>query len=141
MATQNLKTLSGNRIVVELDGKTIGLVQSVRMNDNYGLEDASGVGDIHVIEHVPSKAVHMLSVTNMVLFVGNMRDAGVAPVNGDAVLQGLVLDIVSYSKDSGQPLRKYASCSYDSGSTSVDAHRIVMQESQWKALDVTGTGI
>ena len=141
MATRNLKTQSGNRIVVEFDGKRIGLVQSVRMSDNYGLEDASGIGDIHVIEHVPTKAVHTLAVSNMTLFKGHMRDSGIAAVNGDDVLQGLVFDIVSYSKDTGLVLRKYTGCSYDSGDVDVSAHRIVMQSAQLKALDVTGTGI
>lgn len=141
MARQNLKTQTGNRIAVEFDGKTIGLVQSVRMSDNYGLEDASGVGDIHVVEHVPSKAVHTVSVSNMTLFTGNMRDVGLAPQNGDDVLAGLVFDLCVYSKDTGKLLRKYWSCSYDSGDVDVSAHRIVMQSGQLKALDVTGTGI
>ena len=40
----NLKTRSGNRIVVILDGKQIGLMQSVSMNDDYSPEPASGIG-------------------------------------------------------------------------------------------------
>lgn len=137
----NLKTHSGNRIAIELDGKTVGLMQSCRMNDSYGLEDASGIGDIHVQEHVPSKAVHAMSVSNMALFKGNLRDAGFAPQNGDDVLAGLVFDVVVYSKDTGKELRAYLSCSYDSGDLEVSAHRIVMQSGQLKALDVRGTGL
>jgi hypothetical protein len=135
----NLKTHSGNRIAVEIDGKVVGLMQSVRMNDSYGLEDASGIGDIHVQEHVPSKAVHALSVSNMALFVGNLRDAGFAPQNGDDALAGLVFDVVIYSKDTGKELRAYIGCSYDSGDLDIQAHRIVMQSGQLKALDVRGT--
>ena len=55
MATQNLKTRSGNLITVVFDGKQIGLVQNVRMNDDYSPEPASGVGDIHVEEYVPTR--------------------------------------------------------------------------------------
>jgi len=141
MATSNLQTQSGNRIVVEFDNKGIGLVQSVRMADNYGLEPASGIGDIHVIENVPSKAIHTVSVNSMVLFVGSMRAAGIAALNGDAALAGLVFDIVIYSKDTGKVLRKYVSCSYESGDVDVQAHRIVMETAQFKALDVTGDGL
>ncbi len=136
---QNLKTHSGNRIVVEIDGKQVGLMQSCRMNDSYGLEDASGIGDIHVQEHVPSKAVHALSVSNMALFKNNLRDLGFAPQNGDDALAGLVFDVVIYSKDTGEALRTYVGCSYDSGDVDVSAHRIVMQSGQLKALDVRGT--
>lgn len=141
MATTRGIVQSGNRIQVEFDGKQIGLVQSLRMSDNYGLEDASGIGDVHVVEHVPSKAVHTIAVSKMTLRTELMRKAGLTPENGDAVLQGLVFDIVSYSKDTGQVVRSYINCSYDSGDVDVSAHRIVMSNAQFKALDVRGTGV
>lgn len=141
MATSNVQTHTGNRIVVEMDGKRVGLVQSVRMNDSYALEAASGIGDIHVVEHVPTKANHSLSVSTMVLFKKNLAQVGIVPENGDAALQGLVFDIVSYSRDTGQVLRKYTKCSYDSGDVDVSAHRIVTRSAQLKAIDVTGLGI
>lgn len=161
MARSNLKTYSGNRMAVEFDGAVIGLVQSLRLSDSYGLEDASGIGDIHVIEHVPSKAVHTVSVTNMTLFAGNMRDAGIAYENGDQALQGLVFDIVIYGDttpgspdnvgpggvtDAIQPaggaaLRTIVGCSFDSGDVEITAHRIVVQTGQFKAIDVVGIGI
>lgn len=137
----NRKTYSGNRILVEFGGTVVGLIQSCRLSDNYGLEDASGVGDIHVVEHVPSKAVHQLSVQNMVLFVGNMRDAGVSRINGDDAMQGLIFDFSVYRKDTGALLRQYIGCSYDSGDVDITAHRITMQSSQFKCIDVTGTGL
>ena len=140
-STANLKTISGNRIKILFGGSAIGLAQSVRFADSYGLEDASGIGDIHVIEHVPSKATHTVSVTAMTLFVGNMRDQGISIVNGDNALQGLVLDIVVYSRDTGLPMRAAKSCSFDSGTLSVEAHRIVSTDASFKALDMTGTGL
>ena len=137
----NLQTYSGNRIVVEFGGVKVGLIQSIRPSDNYGLEGASGVGDIHVVEYVPGKAVHTLSVSAMALFNNNLRSAGIFPENGDAVLQGLVFDFVYYSKDTGAALMKYVSCSYGSGDVDVSAHRIVMQTGQFMALDRVGTGL
>lgn len=136
---QNLKTRSGNRIVVVLDGKQIGLVQSVRMNDDYSPEPASGIGDIHVQEYVPTMARHTLSVSAMLLNRGAMLEAGVAMENGEAVLQGLVFDLEVYSKDDGSLLRKYVSVSYASGDLEVSKHAIVMQSGQFYALDVVGT--
>lgn len=138
---QNLKTHTGNRIVLELDGKEVGLVQSYTADDDYGLEDASGIGDIHVVEHVPTKAVHSISVSNMTMFRKNLRDLGIAPENGDQMLKGFVFDLVVYSKDTGQVLRKYTDLSYASGRTEVGAHRIVMQSAQFRAIDAAGTGI
>lgn len=139
MATQNLKTRSGNRIVITLDGKQVGLMQSVRMSDDYSPEPASGIGDIHVQEYVPSMARHNLSVSAMVLNVGSLRAQGIAAENGDAMLLGLVFDIEVYSKDDATLLRKYRGCSYASGDLEVSKHAIVMNSGTFNALDVNGT--
>lgn len=139
--TASTKVTSGNRVKVLFGGVSIGLAQSVRFADSYGLEDASGVGDIHVIEHVPTKATHTVSVTGMTLLTGNMRDQGISTLNGDNAMQGLVFDIVVYSRDTGLPLRTAKGCAFDSGTVSVEAHRIVMQDAQFKAVDVSGFGI
>lgn len=141
MAAQNQKTRSGNRIIVQFDGKKIGLIQNVRLNDDYSPEPASGVGDIHVQEYVPGMARHSISVSAMVLNTGSMRQAGIAAENGDAMLQGLVFDIVVQSKDDGSILRKYVGCSYASGDSEVSKHAIVMNSAQFNCLDVVGTGI
>jgi hypothetical protein len=139
MSRQNLQTRSGNRIVVVFDGKQIGLVQGVDMNDDYSPDAASGIGDIHVQEYVPTMARHSLSVQTMVLNRGNMRSAGIAAENGDAVLQGLVFDLEVFSKDDGTLLRKYIDVSYASGNVSVQKHAIVVSGAQFLALDVVGT--
>ena len=85
----NLKTRTGNKCAVMFGGIQIGLLQSVRMNDDYSPEPASGIGDIHVQEWVPTMARHNISIQAMVLNVGEMISAGVAAENGDAMLLGL----------------------------------------------------
>lgn len=135
----NVKTRSGNRVVVVFDGKQIGLVRSVRANDDYSPEPASGIGDIHVQEYVPTMARHSLSVSAMVLIKGAMLEAGIAAENGDAMLQGLVFDLEVYSKDDGKLLRKYIGVSYASGDIDISAHQIIVQSGQFNALDVVGT--
>lgn len=141
MAQQNLKTQSGNRIIAVIDGKQIGLIQSVRMSDDYSPEPASGIGDIHAAEYVPTMARHTLSISAMQLKKGSLRAAGVASENGDGVLQGLVFDIEVYSKDDGTLLRKYLGCSYASGDVDITKHSIVTTSATFYALDVTGTDL
>lgn len=136
---QNLKVRSGNRIAVVLDGKQVGLIQNVSANDDYSPEPASGIGDIHAQEYVPTMARHTLSVSAMLLNKGAMLEAGIVMENGDAMLQGLVFDFEVYSKDDGVLLRKYVGCSYASGSIDISKHAIVVQSAQFNALDVTGT--
>jgi len=135
----NLKTRTGNRIAVVFDGKQVGLIQNVSANDDYSPEPASGIGDIHVTEYVPTMARHSLSVSAMMLNKGAMLEAGIVMENGDAMLQGLVFDFEVYSKDDGTLLRKYVGCSYASGSIDISKHAIVVQSAQFNALDVTGT--
>ena len=111
------------------------------LHDDYSPEPASGIGDIHVQEWVPTMARHSLSVEGMILNKGALRDAGAIPENGDAVLQGLVFDFEAYSKDDGSLLRKYMGCSYASGDTRVGKHTIVSQSAQFMALDVSGLSL
>jgi hypothetical protein len=127
--------------VVVFDGKQIGLVRSVRANDDYAPEPASGIGDIHVQEYVPTMARHSLTVQSMVLIKGAMLEAGIAAENGDAMLQGLVFDLEVYDKDNGNLLRKYTGVSYASGDIEMQAHQILVQSGQFNALDVSGKAV
>lgn len=140
VATTNLQTRSGNRIIVTLNGKQVGLLQSLRMNDDYGLEPASGIGDIHVIEYVPSMARHNLNINAMVLNKGSLLAQGLVPENADSVLLGIVYDIVCFDKDTNVLIRKYRGCSYASGDFEVTKHAIVMQTAVFNCLNVKGTG-
>lgn len=140
MATQNRKVRSGNTVQILLDGKQIGTMKSVRMNDDYSPEPVTGIGDIHVQEYVPTVARHTLSVNYAVLNRNSLRELGVVAKNGDDILQGLVFDIVSLSKVDGAILRKYSGCSYASGDLEITANAIVMASGTFNALDADGNG-
>lgn len=137
---QNRNVRSGNQIAVLFDGKQIGLIQSISMNDDYAPDPASGIGDIHVQEYVPTMARHTLSVSAMLLNKSQLQAVGIVPENGDAVLQGLVFDIEQYDKLTGELLRKYTGVSYASGSIETTKHAIVTSNAQFNALDVSGDG-
>lgn len=141
MATQNLKTRSGNVARVYFDGQQVGLIQTVRMSDDYAPDPASGIGDIHVQEWVPTQARHSLNVSAMILARGSLSQAGaVVPENGDDILRGLVFDIEVIDRRTNDVIRKYTGCSYASGDIEVSKHTIVMQSAQFNALDAAGTG-
>lgn len=137
-AAINLQTRSGNRIIVTLNGLQVGALQSLRMNDDYGLEPASGIGDMHVIEYVPGMARHTVNVNGMVLNKGSLYAQGIAPENGDAVLLGVVFDIETFDKDTQDLIRKYRGCTYASGDYEVSKHAIVMQTAVFNCLNVSG---
>jgi len=136
MATTNIKVRSGNRTVVMFDGKQVGMIQSIRASDSYQMEPAGGIGDIHVQEYVPTTAQHSISVQQMVLYKGTLRQLGISLENGDEALKGSVFDIVTMDKN-GETIRKYTGCSFDSGDLEISAHRIMSASCQFKALDVS----
>ena len=138
---QNLNVRTGNQIKVFFDGKQVGLIQSINANDDYSPEPASGIGDIHVQEYVPTMARHTLSISKMLLNKADLSAAGIWPENGDAVLNGYVFDVEQYDALTGDLIRKYTGCSYASGSVEVTKHAIVTANAQFNALDVSGTGL
>ena len=135
---QNLKVRSANLARVVLDGIEVGLLQNVSMNDDYSPEGASGIGDIHVQEHVPTMARHSLSVGKLALRKASLYKAGILPENGEDVLKGNVFDIEVFDKATGEVMRKYLSCTYASGSIEVSKHAIISFNCQFMALDVAG---
>lgn len=137
----NQNVRSGNRVLVVMDGKQVGLMQSVGASDDYAPDAASGIGDIHVTEYVPTMARHVLNVSQMVLKRSSLRLSGLAMENGDAVLRGLVFDFEVYDKDDGTLLYKYTGCSYASGSVDIQKHAIVVNSAVFNALDRVGTVI
>ena len=143
MSNEHRIVNSGNRIEVQFDGKVIGLLQNLRLSDDYGHEPASGIGDIHVQEYVPAMARHELTAESMILFTKNMRDSDISMENGDEVLKGLVFDIVVYGRDpkNAGMLRKYTQCTFTSGDSTITKHAILTANARFLALDVTGTKI
>ncbi len=141
MANINHKTRVANLVVVKFDGRAIGLVTSCQVSDDYSPEPAVGIGDIHVQEYVPTVARHTISVSAMQLRRDAMREAGIAALDGDDMLEGKVFDIVFYAKDDGAELRKYMGCSYASGNVEVRANSIIVTNATFNALNVTGEGL
>jgi len=138
---QNLITQSANRIVIEFDSQQIGLLQSVSGDENYGLEPVMEIGNISVAEHVPTAARYSINYSKMALIKEKMRSAGIEPENAQSVLQGNVLNVVIYSKDTGAALRTFSGCSFESGRIDVSANRVVSKSGVMRAISVSGTGL
>ena len=134
---------TGNLIQLEFGGVTLGTIQSMSVNDDYGPEPISGIGDVHVYEWPITMARHTISVEYAVLKKNTLISLGVVPENGCERLKGLELDIVIYSKmpcgAAGAVLRKYRYCSLASGSFNIQAHRVIMSNATFNARDVEGT--
>jgi hypothetical protein len=102
------------------------------------MEPVSGIGDIHVQEHVPTIARHQLSVSFACLRNDFLVDKGFVPENGTAALQGIVFDVEVFDKRDNQLVKKYIDASFASGDISFDAHRVIIRNASFMALDTSG---
>jgi hypothetical protein len=108
--------LSGNHLLVKINGNNVGYIQTITAQDDYAPEPLSGLGDIHVREWVPTMARYTIAIDRMVLrqaslmdVAGGMSDVpngpsgasgGTSTVNGKGIwedgyqaMQGFVFDI------------------------------------------------
>lgn len=141
MAQPNIKHFSGNTARILFDGIEVGTLYSVNCTDAYNLEAVSGIGDIHVQEHVPTVATHTITASTAVLRNKSLRSAGVAAENGDEALLGMEITIELFDVNSGASLRKYTGCSYEGGSVTVGKNTVVVTDGNWKARDASGVGL
>ena len=134
---------TGNKILVQIGGITVGLCQSVDCQEDMSPEPASGIGDISVVEWVPTMARYTVHIEEMVLNAGSLRGAGVTPGTADDVLKGNVFDLVFVATgDLGESglARVIKSCSYASGSVQIRKHAIVISSAVFNAIGAVGTG-
>jgi hypothetical protein len=138
---QKVQVHSSNRVRVLIDDKVVGLIQSVRASDDYAPEMASGVGDIHAQEYVPTVARHSIAVGLMVLRKDSLIQLGLQPKNGDEALRGIEVDIAVYDFAEGATptlLRKYVGCSFANGDVDITKHAIIAQNATYLCRDVQG---
>lgn len=140
MASTNVKAKSGNRIAVMFDGKQVGACKSVSFHEDYGLDPVTGIGDIHVLEHVPTLARYSIQMEAIVLEKEQLRSAGITAVDGEDVLLGRVFDIVVIGKDTGEEIRKFTGCSYASGDIRFTANQVISTSASFNCLRASGTG-
>lgn len=141
MSTIRNNAMSANRVLLKLDGEVVGMAQNCRSSDDYAPDGASGIGDIHVQEFVPTVARHSLSLTQLKFRNESLRAKGLIPENGDAALRGVEFDILIQDKNGASVLRKYIGCVFASGDIDVQKHQIVSGTAQFLARDVQGTGL
>lgn len=139
MARTNLLAHSGNLIVIKQDNIEVGVIQSLRLNDDYAPEPLSGVGEITVQEHVPTIARYSLTVSYMVLRRQTMFSEELANITPEDALRGKEFDIEVLDKITGAVLKKYEGCFFASGDIEITKHAIISSSSQFMARRTSGT--
>ena len=163
--SQNVIVRSSNRFTIKIGGIAVGLLQDLRCQDDYSPEPASGIGDIHVKEYVPTMARHTISTSQACMFTASLRQLGISFENGDDALRGLVFVIEVHDRvkedtiksgagvgnaagvemasegSSGTVLRRYEKCSFASGDIEIRKHAMVINSATINACSaVTPSG-
>lgn len=136
MSSNSTRAKTGNRFKIKFDGTVIGVCKSIDMRDEMGLEPVSGIGNINVIEYVPTLARHTITVEEIIMDSDSLLSLGLVSENGTAALEGKIFDIEA--ADSTGASRKYTSCSYASGSISIRGNALLVSNATFNALDVAG---
>ena len=144
---QNVIVRSSNRFTIVMGNVAIGLLQDLRCQDDYSPEPASGIGDIHVKEYVPTIARYTISSSQACMFTGALRRIGISFEDGNDAMRGMVFDIDVYDRIlnssvqeesstevlmyaegsiSGSLLRRYTKCSFASGDIEIRKHALIV---------------
>lgn len=153
--------LTGNVVKIILGGVTVGLVQNLSVQEDFGLMPVSGIGDVMPVEHTPGigrinlscEVVYVLKASEFGTgfsipkaaegkgYDSNFDALGIAPKTPDNILDGLVFDIqVTAGGSSSSFSRTYKNCSYASGSMSFQKHQLVIRNATFMATSFSVVG-
>lgn len=126
-----------NKSRVFINGIECFLLNDVRESDNYALDRVSGIGDIHVRQHVPTMAQHEVTLTGYMLRDEQMVSSGIIPENGDEALKGRTFSIEIFDKE-GPLLRRYEEAMCNNDGATITKHALFMKEATFYATNVSG---
>lgn len=139
MSRINRPYVHGNFVSLYVDNIKIGEAQDVNINDDYGTQPQSGIGDIHAHSFAPSEARHTITFNSLILIKRPLRKVGIIPENGDSMLKGIEFDISIRDRDSGAEFRKAIGAVFASGGLSIQKHQVAMNSATFMARDVKGS--
>lgn len=140
-----LNTVTGNRVILKIDGQPIGLgTQSVAVHDDYGLQEVDGIGQSESQELVYGKASYTINVSRFFVPADMLRDKPAA-LNGGVPLAPVLtmdetiftsgeLDIEILDVISGTTLELYTGCKMASGNRNYGKHTIVVEDAVFRAI-------
>lgn len=73
--------LTGNLITISIAGKKVGLIQSMQVQEDFGIQPVSGIGQFTPVEHVPSASRVNISCEAIYFKLGQTRAALQAGTN------------------------------------------------------------
>lgn len=104
-------TVSGNLILIKIDGHVIGRAQSLDPRINFGTEGVYEIGTIMPQEHVQLRYEGSFTLSRFLLRKDNLVEAGYMGI-GEDILQKGIIDIEIQNKIDNKTLRVYRGCTF-----------------------------
>lgn len=104
-------TLSGNLILIKVDGHTIGRAQSLDPRISYGTEGVYELGSIMPQEHVQLRYEGSFTLSRFLLRKDSLVEAGMVGL-GEDILKIGIIDIEIQNKVDNKTLRVYRGCTF-----------------------------
>lgn len=104
-------TVSGNLILIKIDGHVIGRAQSLDPRINFGTEGVYEIGTIMPQEHVQLRYEGSFTLSRFLLRKDSLVDAGYIGI-GEDILQKGIIDIEIQNKVDNKTLRVYRGCTF-----------------------------
>lgn len=127
-----LNTATGNRVLLKIKGETIGVVQNASFDDNFDLQDVTGLGDVETQEHVVGHITHQISGEKYFVAAKTLRALGFVPTS-EEWLTAPELEVEVIDKVDGSTIELYTGCKFNTHNRRYTAHRITGESFQIKA--------
>lgn len=104
-------TVSGNLILIKIDGHVIGRAQSLDPRIGFGTEGVYEIGSIMPQEHVQLRYEGSFTLSRFLLRKDNLVEAGYMGIGEDILKKGII-DIEIQNKVDNKTLRVYRGCTF-----------------------------
>jgi len=117
-----MNTNTGNRVVLKIKGTTIGMAQNCSFDDDSGLQEVSGFGDVEVVEYVVGKLSHRINGEKYFVNSDTLKSLGMVP-GADEWLTAPELTVEVVDKLGGT-LELYTGCKFATHSRRYTKHAV-----------------
>lgn len=121
------RALTGNRVLLKIDGQTIGFVQEVTITDQVEIQRLFGLGDFEPAELVPGDVTYTITGSKYMVSAGALRALGLIPESKDWLsAPGLSLEVID--QKGGATLEHYSDCRFESHTRKYGKHTIIGED-------------
>lgn len=130
-----MNVMTGNRALLKIKGETVGagLVQSVSVQDDFGLQDVDGLGTAESVELVVGKITHSITISKFFVYNKKLQELGYVPGDGSYLTTG-ELDVEIIDNVTQATLEHYTGCKAVSTGRSYGKHAPTTEDLQLRAL-------